>query len=117
MIPESGRRFPEKIMLKQRAKAKYPINLKSFCFSRALFFDERRSRRFLDMGAVWAVRHRPPPVRRRVVAPDLGALRPVLMPGPRLEKAELFVVHLIHLAEEFYHDAVRAPVIDRNIVP
>jgi hypothetical protein len=39
------------------------------------------------------------------------------MPRPRLEKAELFVVHLIHLAEEFDHDAVGIAVIDRNIVP
>jgi hypothetical protein len=33
MILGSGYRFSEKIMLKQRAKAKYRINLKSFCFS------------------------------------------------------------------------------------
>src|SRR5271166_2526713 len=39
------------------------------------------------------------------------------MPRPRLEKAELFVVHLIHLAKEFDHDAIGALVIDRNIVP
>jgi hypothetical protein len=35
MIPKSGRRFPDKIMLKQHAKAKYRINLKSFRFSGA----------------------------------------------------------------------------------
>ena len=39
------------------------------------------------------------------------------MPRPRLEKAELFVVHLIHFAEKFDDDPVRAPVVDRNIVP
>jgi hypothetical protein len=33
MIPKSGCRFSEKIMLKQQAKAKYQINLKSFRFS------------------------------------------------------------------------------------
>src|ERR1700720_3677021 len=33
MIPKSGRRFSEKIMLKQQAKAKYRTNLKSFRFS------------------------------------------------------------------------------------
>ena len=38
------------------------------------------------------------------------------MPGPRLEKAELFVVHLIHFAEKFDDDPIRTPVIDRNIV-
>jgi hypothetical protein len=34
MIRKSGHRFSEKIMLKQQAKAKYRINLKSFRFSR-----------------------------------------------------------------------------------
>jgi hypothetical protein len=34
MIPKSGYRFSEKIMLKQQAKAKRRINLKSFRFSR-----------------------------------------------------------------------------------
>jgi len=33
MIPKSGHRFSEKIMLKQQAKAKYRINPKSFHFS------------------------------------------------------------------------------------
>ena len=33
MIPKSGRRFSDKIMLKQHAKAKYRINLRSFRFS------------------------------------------------------------------------------------
>jgi hypothetical protein len=32
MIPKSGHRFSEKIMLKQQAKAKCRINLKSFRF-------------------------------------------------------------------------------------
>jgi hypothetical protein len=33
MIPKSGCRFSEKIMIKQQAKAKYRINLKSFRFN------------------------------------------------------------------------------------
>jgi hypothetical protein len=33
MIPKSGYRFSEKIMLKQHAKAKWRFNLKSFRFS------------------------------------------------------------------------------------
>jgi hypothetical protein len=33
MIPKSGYRFSEKIMLKQQAKAKYRIDIKSFRFS------------------------------------------------------------------------------------
>src|SRR5215472_9489562 len=69
------------------------------------------------MGAVWTVRHRPPPIGRSVVAPDLGPLRPVLVPRPRLEKAQLLVVHLIHLAEESDYDPVGVSVIDRNVVP
>jgi hypothetical protein len=32
MIPKSGCRFSEKIMLKQQAKAKYQVNLRSFRF-------------------------------------------------------------------------------------
>jgi hypothetical protein len=35
MIPKSGRRFSEKIMLKKQAKAKYRTDLKSFRFSAA----------------------------------------------------------------------------------
>jgi hypothetical protein len=33
MIPKSGYRFSEKIMLKQQAKAKYRIDQKSFRFN------------------------------------------------------------------------------------
>jgi hypothetical protein len=33
MIPKSGNRFSDKIMLKQKAKAKRRFNLKSFRFS------------------------------------------------------------------------------------
>src|SRR6516165_3434888 len=69
------------------------------------------------MGTVRTVRHRSPRIGRRIVAPTLWPLRPVLMPWPRLEKAELFVVHLVHLAEELDHHAVGVPVIDRDIVP
>src|SRR5262249_45587363 len=68
------------------------------------------------IASVRAVRHRPPPVRRRIVAPHLRSLRPVLVPGARLEKAELLVVHLVHLAEEFDHHAVRTLMIDRDVV-
>src|SRR5204863_4532124 len=75
------------------------------------------ARGFLGMGAVRTMRHRSPPIRRRIVAPNLWPLRPVLMPRSWLEKAELFVVHLIHFAEELDHDAIGVPVIDRDIVP
>src|SRR5579872_5164575 len=76
----------------------------------------RRLRRFRAMRAIRTVRHRPPPVRRRVVAPHFRTLGPVLMPRPRLEIAELLVVHLIHLAEKLDHHAIRIAVIDRNIM-
>src|SRR5262249_39421093 len=81
-----------------------------------LFFYKLRPRRFLGMSAIWTVRHRSPPIGGRIVAPYLRPLRPVLVPRPRLEKAELFVVHLIHLAEEFDHHAIGIAVIDCNIV-
>src|SRR3984885_2246334 len=67
--------------------------------------------------AVRIVRHRPPPIRQRVVAPHFGPLRPVLMPWPRFEKAKLLVVHLIEFAEEFDRHAVGVLVIDRDVVP
>jgi len=37
MIPKSGYRFSEKIMLKQKAKAKCRINLNSFRFSAPMY--------------------------------------------------------------------------------
>jgi hypothetical protein len=49
MIPKSGYRFSEKIMLKQQAKAKYRINLKSFCFS-AIAHSSRPMSDSLDSG-------------------------------------------------------------------
>src|ERR1700704_4406527 len=60
---------------------------------------------------------RTPIVRGGVVAPDLRPLRPVLMPWPRLEIAELLVVHLVEIGEELDRDAVGILMIDRDVVP
>src|SRR5262249_55033817 len=54
--------------------------------------DERRAPSLLRPQHVVRV-PRSPIVRRRVVAPDLRPLRAVLVPRPRLEIAELLVVH------------------------
>src|SRR4029077_176866 len=58
----------------------------------------------------------PPIIRRRVVAPDLRPLRAVLVPRPRLEIAELLVVHQVEIGEELDRDAVGVLVIDRDVV-
>src|SRR6516164_10830403 len=63
-------------------------------------------------------------IRSRRRAPDIGLardpglrpLRRVLMPGPRLEIAELLVLHLIELAEQFDHLIVRIAVIGGDVV-
>jgi hypothetical protein len=64
-------------------------------------------------------------IRTRRRAPDIGLardpglrpLRRVLVPGPRLEIAELLVFHLIELAEQFDHLIVRIAVIGGDVVP
>src|SRR5262245_22207769 len=48
--------------------------------------------------------------------PHLGPLRLVVMPGARLEVAELLVEHLIHFAEEFDHVVVVIAVVGRDVV-
>src|SRR5258708_21583959 len=68
---------------------------------------------------------RPVKIRRRRRAPDVGLaalrglrpLRRVLMPGPRLEIAEVLVHHLVELAEEFDHLIVRIAGIGGDVVP
>src|SRR6476469_7620879 len=60
---------------------------------------------------------RPRVVVGGVVAPYRRPLRPVLVPGPRLEIAELLVMHLVEIGEELDRDAVGILVIDRDVVP
>jgi hypothetical protein len=43
-------------------------------------------------------------------------LRPVLVPWPRLEIAELLVVHDVEIGEELDRDAVGILVVDRDVV-
>src|SRR5262249_48562305 len=57
-----------------------------------------------------------PVIAQRFRPPHLGALRPILVPGPRIEIAERLVLHLIHLAEELDAHLVGVAMIDRNIV-
>jgi hypothetical protein len=74
MIPKSGYRFLEKIMLKQEAKAKWRFNIISFRFSRTGRILRRQD-----------ARSRNPPIARFVLAlrsakigatPDLRKLKP-----------------------------------------
>src|SRR5262245_29965407 len=63
-----------------------------------------------------AFRAETPVIAQRFRPPHLGALRPILVPGPRIEIAERLVLHLIHLAEELDAHLVGVAMIDRNIV-
>src|SRR5712692_6157476 len=56
-----------------------------------------------------------PPHGRLSRSPDLGPLRLVVMPGTRLEVAELLVEHLVELAEEFDDVVVMVAVIGGNV--
>jgi hypothetical protein len=47
---------------------------------------------------------------------DLRPLRPILVPRPRLEIAEVLVVHDVEIGEELDRDAVGVLVVDRDIV-
>src|SRR5580704_3487885 len=60
---------------------------------------------------------RRPPDGGRACDPGLRPLRRVLMPWPRLEIAELFVEHLIELAEKFYDLIIGVAVIGGDVVP
>src|SRR5215472_8130959 len=63
-------------------------------------------------------------IRARRRAPDIGLagdpglrpLRRVLVPGPRLEIAELLVLHLVELAKQFDHLIVGIAVIGGDVV-
>src|SRR5580704_13837146 len=67
----------------------------------------------------------PMKIRQRRRAPDIGLaalpgfrpLRRVLMPGPRLEVAEVLVDHLVELAEELDHLIVGVAVVGGDVVP
>src|SRR5262249_42063890 len=57
-----------------------------------------------------------PVVAQRLGAMQLGIEREFLMPGTRVEVAELLVLHLIHLAEDLDPHQVGIAVIGRDVV-
>src|SRR5262249_52333219 len=59
-------------------------------------------------------RAKPPVVAQRIRPPHLGPLRPILVPGPRVEIAERLVLHEVHLAEELDPNLIGVAVIDRD---
>src|SRR5689334_16917651 len=61
--------------------------------------------------------HRAPKVcRARILRPDLGLLRIVAMPWPRIEITQRFIFHLIEFGEEFGDEAARTQMIGEQIV-
>src|SRR5665213_1575063 len=62
-------------------------------------------------------RHDAPDIRgRRILAPDLRLLRPVLVPRPRFEIAEFLVVDAVEFGEQFDDLPIRIAVIGEQIV-
>src|SRR5262249_18209525 len=61
-------------------------------------------------------RRRAPDLARVFTPPNLRTLRPVLVPGPRLEIAQLFGGHPVELGEELHDVIVGIAVIDRNVM-
>src|SRR5262249_20524723 len=59
---------------------------------------------------------KPPVIAQRIRPPHLRPLRPVLVPGTRVEIAERLVLHEVHLAEELDPNLIRVAVIDRDVV-
>src|SRR5262249_4924959 len=61
-------------------------------------------------------RAKPPVVAQRIRPPHLRPLRPILVPGARVEIAERLVLHEVHLAEELDPNLIGVAVIDRDVV-
>src|SRR5690242_4202986 len=80
MIQKSGRRFSEKIMLKQPAKAKYQVNLKSFRFNGRYRVPAGNRKR--AGSPYWPLRRERSPGGRAAAAPDRWRLDR-LQPWPR----------------------------------
>src|SRR6478736_5990940 len=62
-------------------------------------------------------RRRPPHVGDLAGLPDLGPLRAVVVPRPRIEVAELLVLHLVELGVELDHPVVVVAVEGGDVVP
>src|SRR5215217_1846351 len=63
-----------------------------------------------------AERAEAPIAAQRIVRPYLRPLREILMPGTRLEIAELLVTHNVHLGEDFHPLVVGIAVIGGDVV-
>src|SRR5262249_25010161 len=63
-----------------------------------------------------ALRAGTPAVAPRIRPPPLRPLRPVLVPGARVEIAERLVLHQVHLAEELDPYLVGVAVVDGDVV-
>src|SRR5262249_22537653 len=61
-------------------------------------------------------RPKPPVVAQRIRPPHLLPLRPILVPGARVEIGERLVLHEVHLAEELDPNLIRVAVIDGDVV-
>src|SRR6187399_3359851 len=61
-------------------------------------------------------RRRPPHVGNLVSLPDLGPLRAVVVPRPRIEVAEFLVLHLVELGVELDHPVVVVAVERRDVM-
>src|SRR5262245_5439024 len=66
---------------------------------------------------VWARRRAPAGDRAVGAAPHLRPLRLVLVPGARVEDADLLIQNLIQLGEELDHLLIGIAMIDRHVVP
>src|SRR5215467_3722966 len=73
-------------------------------------------RRAEHLGAVKILLGRGAPDAGLARGPALGTLRRIVMPGARLEIAELLVLHLVELAEELDHLVVLVAMVGGDVV-
>src|SRR6185437_1157213 len=85
-------------------------------FSRAAADALPRGKTLIPVAHEIRRRRRSPDLGDLLVAPDLGTLRQVTMPRPRVEIAKLLVLHLIELGVELHHPVVVVAVERREIV-
>src|SRR5215470_12680974 len=72
--------------------------------------------RLLGIARKRTVRAKSPVIPQRLLRPHLWPLRAVLVPWPRIEISERFVLHLIHFAEQFDADIVACAMIGCHVV-
>src|SRR5262245_37310931 len=114
-----SRSWPSRATLRRtggRAQGPDGVRKRLTCRS---FFITRRGLKFLLHRLVAAddpFRSKPPVIAQRIRPPHLRPLRPILVPGPRVEIAERLVLHEVHLAEELDPNLIRVALIDRDVV-